>query len=484
MAAGASLLRDAIAATRSLGFRYIWIDTLCLNQDDGSEKLDQISKMHTFYSRAVLNLSATAAESGIDGMMYHRYPSTVVPLTLQMAKSDVGGDEVPQGNLIFFRDDWRSSIQGARINTRGWVFQERMLAQRVLHFARDQVYWECQSLEASETNPSGRTYGRIHAAKHLKSRLSLSHAGLSLSHSDAGASDHQWRLWRGLVNMYTLTDVTFQSDRLVALSALARRFSQVFDVPSDEYKAGLWVRHLPGSLCWTVHNADRRPKSYTAPTWSWASVERASAYIGFESGKNEVEVLDAVITVKNTMDLFGEILNGRLRVRGRVFKSFYWKMATTSDLDDPTYELIRKTRGSTTTAVSERISQPPLPRIRLNISWDLEIWEESVSRKDDDSRPEPFFLLPICSAYDWQRNHQRERYEEDFFIGRTCLVLRRTSERGQFTREGIVGGEYWEVEDSEPFPLVDNKVEYTGDIVGEEDCLQSHEDGSYTIEII
>lgn len=473
MAQGGTLLRDAILVTRSLGFRYIWIDTLCLNQDDDLEKLDQISKMHIFYSRAVINLSATAAEGGANGMIQDRYPFLFAPLTLSMANatSSKGGvSNDTSSSLVFFKDERGACIHDAKIYSRGWVFQERMLAQRVLHFASDQVYWECHSLDLCDTTPSEKSFGSFEQ-EHEKKSLSIPAAPLS-SQADVPA-DHAWQLWQDLLGSYTKTNVTFPNDKLVALGALARRFGEAFRLAPREYVAGLWTGHLSTALCWEAQTPSHRPSSYRAPTWSWASIQTSSGYSGCRSVKDDMQVVDVSVTAKNATDPFGELVDGRLRIRGTIFKSFYVKGDSLDDIGDRRLELVRTSRSLTAPAKSGRAW--------LIVSWDLDTWGAREASSPQVSKS--YFLLPLFRGDDGDERLQTDK-EEELFIGKACLVLRQTGKKGQYVREGIILSSFWTVTDDEPRPPLRNRIEYTEEALSDEDYLKSHNDGSHTIEIV
>jgi hypothetical protein len=71
---GSKTLRDAIEVTRHLVFRYLWIDTICINQDDNTEEASEISSMDQIYKNSMLNISATGATTAADGLFYKRSP--------------------------------------------------------------------------------------------------------------------------------------------------------------------------------------------------------------------------------------------------------------------------------------------------------------------------------------------------------------------------------------------------------------------------
>lgn len=61
-------LRDAIDLVRRMGERYIWIDRLCLVQDDPEDMQHGIQKMDMVYEGAVLCIIAAAGEDGNAGL--------------------------------------------------------------------------------------------------------------------------------------------------------------------------------------------------------------------------------------------------------------------------------------------------------------------------------------------------------------------------------------------------------------------------------
>lgn len=484
MAEGASLLRDAILITRSLGHRYIWVDTICLNQDDDAEKMDQISKMHEFYSNAVLNLSATASKSGIDSMILNRHLSTVMPLTLQMGSDDVETNE-SSNSLIFFNVNWGSRIEFQKINSRGWVFQERMLARRVLHFAEDQVYWECHSLEAWDTNPSGKAALQANQSdQHMKRNLSLR----GRHSARLAGTDHGQYVWLGLLVSYGSTVTTFPGDRLIAMSALARDFALAFGLSNEAYKAGLWLPHCPLALCWSSFGSRQRPGSYRAPTWSWASVEGNISYawhILQTAYESDIVVVDSAVTTKVTTDPFSEVLGGRIRVRGRLFKGFYWEKTSGDETSyDDVYELLSEESNPRSTM--NRISASSQQRLTFRMSFDVGRWYMNTPNTASEDR-QPFFLLPVQTQEPESPNLDYDRLgvqaDEGALIGRTCLILRRTPERGQFTREGIVFGKYWSFEEDDIL-RAKGKVEYARESMRRDDFISSEGDGEYTIDIV
>ena len=149
--------QDAILTVRKLQLRYLWIDALCIIQDDPADWAREAAKMNEIYGSAYLTIAATSAISSTEGFLrrsqemacsipFHGESRTEPAFSLTITEMLGGGD---QGS-------WMDNIETARWNTRGWTFQERLLSKRVLHFTARKIFWECRVTEASEENEPPR----------------------------------------------------------------------------------------------------------------------------------------------------------------------------------------------------------------------------------------------------------------------------------------------------------------------------------------
>lgn len=142
--------RDAISITQTLGVKYLWIDSLCIIQDSVVDWRREAAAMGDIYRNSYCNIAATRALSSDQGCFADRDPSVVSPCTVSSAWTD----RIPQTCLIV-EGQFFSQVFGAPLNRRAWVVQERLLAPRVLHYAQEQLFWECHEFEACETFPHG-----------------------------------------------------------------------------------------------------------------------------------------------------------------------------------------------------------------------------------------------------------------------------------------------------------------------------------------
>ena len=148
-------------------------------------------------------------------------------------------------------DVWLDVKNGV-LNTRGWTFQETLLAPRTLHFTETQIYWQCESLCASEIYVNG-----LFNMTPLNSKSQL-----------ASTMEKWWTI----VKEYTSRSLTCETeDKLVALSGVARRVAMNDHLEDDGYLAGIWRHDLPSSLFWRSRSSGF-PLHNGVPSWSWASI--------------------------------------------------------------------------------------------------------------------------------------------------------------------------------------------------------------------
>lgn len=126
------LLQDAVAVTKSLGFRYLWVDRYCIPETD---KHNQISRMDLIYREAQVTIIAACGddvEHGMPGVSVYR-TSTELP-------------EPPLGLALMPDIDVRNAVRQSKWWTRGWTYQEGLLSRRRLVFTNHEVYYECNGM--------------------------------------------------------------------------------------------------------------------------------------------------------------------------------------------------------------------------------------------------------------------------------------------------------------------------------------------------
>ncbi|KAE9369752.1 HET-domain-containing protein, partial [Stipitochalara longipes BDJ] len=255
--------QDAMYAVIQLGFSFIWIDSLCIIQDRREDWLHEASLMSSVYANSSLNLAATAAADGRAGLFFSRNPASI------KAGYITASGALRNGYVIANRQLWNQSIEHGPLAKRAWVLQERFLAPRTLHFASNQLFWECGQVSCCEMFPF----------------IDLNHTFLPLFFGSALKGHigtvHWWRTWRSIMEHYSRSLLTKEEDKLFAMAGMATHFHSL---TGDKYLAGLWLKGIEKQLLWSSpygHNSrqqsrspvNTRPSSYRAPSWSWASLD-------------------------------------------------------------------------------------------------------------------------------------------------------------------------------------------------------------------
>lgn len=272
--------QNAIFITRKLGVRFLWIDALCITQNSDDDWRREAATMGNVYQNALCNIAATGASDSSEGCFWDRNP-----LLAQACRVDFSWELPYTGSYYCFDVSlWPQHVGEAPLNGRGWVVQERILSPRILHFGKQQMFWECYEMEASESFPSGLPESED--PRTFIVRTGLKRLDSAIRHVVRNARNKMsldprldgYAYWDGIVDVYTRCSLTRQSDKLIALSGIAKEMSTLLH---DKYLAGLWETNLPYQLLWSIarpltDNKGQpcfRPRSYQAPTWSWASMD-------------------------------------------------------------------------------------------------------------------------------------------------------------------------------------------------------------------
>jgi hypothetical protein len=258
--------RDAITLTRNLGFRYIWIDSICIIQDSPLDWEAEAARMADVYKGSYLTVAATSAVSSHDGFLKR---SPRMQQLVKVPYHHEGSDNPDEHFYLCLTDArWAENsfdkyIEDSVWNQRGWTFQERLLPKRVLHFAKDVFCLECRSRDYTEDNrPALASVNRTPWLENDGPRLQSEEGAAS------SREDRLYRRWYTLVERYALRDFTYAKDKLPAIVGLAQEMAGFL---GDVYMDGLWKKDLSRGLMWnTVDYGHIKLHSNRAPSWSWA----------------------------------------------------------------------------------------------------------------------------------------------------------------------------------------------------------------------
>jgi len=282
-------IQDAMRVTRSLGYRFLWVDKYCIDQQNDEEKADQFARMGDIYAGSQITLVALgdSAEYGLPG----------VSRTARKAQ-----DYVDMGPYRFMSTlpDPHHLINQSAWSTRAWTYQEGLLSRRRLVFLDHQVYFECNAMNCTECLPS--TLDPLHILR--RTRFRVAHrAGLficdnvnAFCHLDVRNTDENYRRldlirrYQQHLQNYTKRQLSYASDSLNAFEGIAKHYestsAMIFSlsglgVPLPLAGANLESEgrdHLAYALSWQHASASwdvrQRPKRRgDFPSFSWGGWE-------------------------------------------------------------------------------------------------------------------------------------------------------------------------------------------------------------------
>lgn len=275
------------------------IDALCIIQDDEEDWARETSRMRDIYGNAVLTIAANTAKDPSCSLLgscnirasAHQTRLIVTQGPAEMTLSGVYARR--RSRLPSHTDTAPHSSVGNlvdQLGARSWALQESILPTRILHFYNEEIVWSCFSVQRYECRILSSAAAPRNPFRKLLSEDGNPHPASLL------------QVWTKSVQVVTQRKLTVATDRLPAVSGLARFVRDHLD---SGYQAGMWCVDLPYSLLWrSDHEAalkrgemiERLPTFPYAPSYSWASVLGPVKYIPRHldqfsyrrSGKDEV----------------------------------------------------------------------------------------------------------------------------------------------------------------------------------------------------
>jgi hypothetical protein len=290
----AKTICEAIELTHALGFHYLWIDALCIKQDSLSDWNAQSTLMNQIYGNAGVTIIAARSPGVQNGFLRPTIPNAVY-----CGAAEFRGTLKP---VFLTHKTLDPSLHPDPLDLRAWTFQEERLSRRKVKFTSTQMEWHCQSQKFVEQK---------------RERTHYHSSPQTILPKFRGNHNYQWK---EIVEEYSARQIKFQSDRLPALSGVARSYAIQTQY---EYLAGLWSGpDLIDLLLWFRTTDDSKcaghtvPQSlYLAPTWSWVAVDTAvhfKCWIGPDTCHKHITMnLNCSVTPKTT-DPFGEVTDGYL----------------------------------------------------------------------------------------------------------------------------------------------------------------------------
>jgi hypothetical protein len=352
------VVQDAIKTVRALSIRYLWIDALCIIQDDEDDWAQESEQMGLIYMHASVTICTLTSCSCLDGFLERPlavnigFQSKLIPevrgiyslrhqrLLHSLSEISSDADTTP----------WYLDMsRGGTWSHRGWTLQEKELSTRRLYFGTSRVYIHCEKRGTSEPGIDEPWTG----FETLR--------GQALYFQRHQNLDALFEYWEDILHQYAFRSITHQTDKFAAISGLAKTMATEMDAT---YIAGLWSNDLPRSLLWKSIDSTETMQSilgrlsstplmpYVGPSWSWGSGSRhyeppwltirtertahissrgMSPSLGYKETefRSECNVVHAWSTPHHTAkNPFGRIMSAELQVEGKLRDcAAMWKRA-------------------------------------------------------------------------------------------------------------------------------------------------------------
>lgn len=239
-----STFRDALNLVSALGFKYLWIDSLCIIQDDKKDWEHEAVRMSSVYRKAFLVIAAVASKDSTEGLVGPQLlpPTFRCPITVHN-----GPDQsIQQANILPIPGGSNPTIEGP-LRERAWAFQEWYLGRRIVFFTSKGVKWKCNEAE-------------------LDTRGNSRDLGLYETYS-----------WLHCLNQFSEKKLTIPSDRIIALLGIV---AELQEHRNDSFatKLGVWEHGLAEQLLW--RHSDTPCYDFPGlPSWCWAATEGAKQWV-------------------------------------------------------------------------------------------------------------------------------------------------------------------------------------------------------------
>lgn len=271
-------VRDAIFTARGIRERYLWVDSLCIEQDNEKEKSQQIAIMDSIYTNAILTIIAADGKDVDSGL------SGVQPGSRNIAQQT---EEIHSDHCIMAPLEEPKGLESSPWNIRAWTFQERLLSRRLIIFIGGQMVWRCHEAVAFEDMTAPERGKELEPFPWLS--IKPQHLGIktprkgyidgSIEKLRDGRTiivrSETFKEYVKLIKQYTQRQLTNPSDILRALAGLLNIFERCFKSPTSQ---GLPEILLDAAILWRPLEKLVRRSIDDIPSWTWAGWEGKVEY--------------------------------------------------------------------------------------------------------------------------------------------------------------------------------------------------------------
>ncbi|KAG9187958.1 hypothetical protein G6011_01881 [Alternaria panax] len=249
-------IRDALTFCAKFNIPYLWVDRLCIIQDDSAQKHDQISAMDAIYSLAILTICAAAGDSSRAGLPGIGHCRKLGRLNAQVFDAEI--------NPIL--PEMQDSANESTWPERGWTFQESLLGGCLFVFTEYQVFFnnlndpEVGEMTEDDLTDSGENTGWFEDATSIKEM-------------EVARDMSLFEYFRGYLNKYSRRKLSYASDTYNAFAG-AYKFlyedldTYIYGLPAKDFDAAItWFGSPPADV-----SPPTFPENAVLSTWSWGSM--------------------------------------------------------------------------------------------------------------------------------------------------------------------------------------------------------------------
>ncbi|OJD30666.1 heterokaryon incompatibility [Diplodia corticola] len=320
--------QDAVTVCRSLGIPFLWIDSLCIIQDDKQDWELESPRMAEIYEQAYITIIPTVAKSCHEGFLSRSPldPRSVAHIAFQSALNPPiqGSYMIEDANFtkdLHVRLQFLRDTKETRWGSRGWTFTEQLFATSRLYFGATGLHWSCDEKYCSELHHGDQQPEEFSLRSYINMTARLS-------------SSQHWKWYRQILE-YSSRCLTVPHDRLPAISAFAKKIASM---TGDRYLAGLWQSDLSNGLLWQSRGGSDEQQQhhvraniilpdtpeYVAPSWSWLAQARHADLTHDNPGsptinaRQFIRVMEAD-TACDGLNPFGRIVDGHLTLQSKAY---------------------------------------------------------------------------------------------------------------------------------------------------------------------
>ncbi|KAH7384143.1 heterokaryon incompatibility protein-domain-containing protein [Phaeosphaeria sp. MPI-PUGE-AT-0046c] len=249
---------DALYLAEILAITHIWIDALCILQDDPEQLMKHMSHMEEVYSSAILTIvsDTPSADTGIPGISTPRWPP--------QASFTWAGT-----TYLSTRKTFGEALNESPWEKRAWCLQEKIFSKRLLILTEAQAFYHCGAatwFEDTVLEEKANISGPVHMRQ--KAMVGRKGSDKKSIYSIAYEAHREYfmRNFWSLVQIYSKRDISFETDTLRAFAGILKSVEAEFGpaiwgTPSFEFARGLtWLQ--------SSHHLELRNHNF--PSWSWA----------------------------------------------------------------------------------------------------------------------------------------------------------------------------------------------------------------------